>query len=154
MRTIRRKPQLFALATSWSLSRCDCFTARQIGFSMTSAVPHSNFIRKFGPVLTFSLTISEGVCTGSHPHHLVLDLCPKFEHLAVWSPVITTRLSHRLVNWVDIWANSDAYFPAPRAVQHFMKPHADFPMLLGVRVLDWALVSTTGPDLHALVPPT
>ncbi|KAG2150145.1 hypothetical protein BD769DRAFT_1410721 [Suillus cothurnatus] len=109
----------------------------------------------------------------------VLDRCPALEHLALFppmtefagshepllgmrniqilldncfSPVHGRSLSHKNLRWMDIWATWHPSAPDPNAIQVSWKSQC-CPRLQAIRLLDWALLRTTGPRLHLVIPP-
>lgn len=109
----------------------------------------------------------------------VLDRCPALEHLTLFppmteladshkpllgmqdiqmvlnqcsSPMHGDALSHKTLRWMDIWATWHPSAPNPNAIQVSWRSQC-FPQLQAVRLLDWALLSTTGPRLHLVIPP-
>ncbi|KAG1784089.1 hypothetical protein EV702DRAFT_1191094 [Suillus placidus] len=116
-----------------------------------------------------------------HLQHVqsVLDRCPVLEHLALFppmtefagshepllsmqniqmlldhcsSPMHRRPLSHKTLRWMDIWATWHPSAPDPNAIQVAWKSQC-FPQLQAIRLLDWALLRTTGPRLHLVIPP-
>ncbi|KAG1846880.1 hypothetical protein F4604DRAFT_1936194 [Suillus subluteus] len=110
---------------------------------------------------------------------LVLDRCPSLEHLALFppmtefagshepllamqniqmlvdhcsSPMHRISLSHKTLRWMDIWATWHPSAPDPNAIQVSWKSQC-FPQLQAIRLLDWALLRTTGSRLHLVIPP-
>ncbi|KAH7912574.1 hypothetical protein BJ138DRAFT_1125100 [Hygrophoropsis aurantiaca] len=150
----------------WSMPRLHRFTIHQTEFWMDMAeLYYFPFLKKYGPALsTLCVAVSRAVFSGVIPRtsfvQSLLDFCPNLEHLAIFSPVLAEKMSHKTLKWIDIWASAynrlpapgEDHFPAPDDVEGFMKAQ-DFPMLRGVRTPDWALPSTTGPALHLRVPP-
>ncbi|KAG1757707.1 hypothetical protein EDB19DRAFT_59003 [Suillus lakei] len=80
---------------------------------------------------------------------MLLDQCSSLEDN---SPVHGRTLSHKTLRWIDIWATWHPSAPDPNAVQVSWKPQC-FPQFQAIRLLDWALLRTTGPRLHLIIPP-
>ncbi|KAH7915234.1 hypothetical protein BJ138DRAFT_1122894 [Hygrophoropsis aurantiaca] len=176
----QKRPEVDVLivVASWSMPRLHRFTAHQTEFFVDiTELYYSPFWKKYGPALsTLCVVVSRfvlwGPILGTPFNQSLLDfcpipgtsfvqsllkLCPNLEHLAISSPMLAEILSHKTLKWIDIWATTyrqtyERRLSAPSEVVDFMKAQ-DFPMLRGVRILEWALFDTTGPALHLRVPP-
>ncbi|KIK46402.1 hypothetical protein CY34DRAFT_800409 [Suillus luteus UH-Slu-Lm8-n1] len=116
-----------------------------------------------------------------HLQHVqaVLDRCPALEHLALFPPMTEVAgshepllgmrniqklldncsspmhgrpLSHKTLRWIDIWATWHPFAPNPSSIPVSWKSQY-FPQFHAIRLLDWALLVTTGPRLHLAIPP-
>lgn len=76
---------------------------------------------------------------------MLLDRCSALEHN---SPMHGIPLYNNL-RWIDIWATWHPFAPNPDAIPVSWKSQC-FPQLQAIRLLDWALLRTTGPRL---IPP-
>ncbi|KAH7912122.1 hypothetical protein BJ138DRAFT_829573 [Hygrophoropsis aurantiaca] len=138
---------VLGVITSWSMPRLYRFTIHQMGFFRGTAERYYfPFLKKYGPALS-TLCVAvwfPDVIPMTYFVQSLLEFCPNLEHLAISSFVLIEKLSHKTLKWIDIWASTPE--------RHLMKAQ-DFPMLRGVRTLDWALLTTAGPALHLHVPP-
>ncbi|KAH7885899.1 hypothetical protein F5I97DRAFT_1876296 [Phlebopus sp. FC_14] len=84
---------------------------------------------------------------------LLVDYCPQLEHLVLPTIVIQDPpLSHASLRWVDIWAAEHGPTSDAVSMQALFRS-TNFPSLKSVRLLDWALLSVSGPQLPMFIPP-
>ncbi|KAG1749864.1 uncharacterized protein EDB91DRAFT_1110029 [Suillus paluster] len=80
---------------------------------------------------------------------ILLDRCSTLD--ASLAPHGKTLL-HKTLRWIDIWATWHPSAPDPDVIRVSWKSQC-FPQLKAIRLLDWALLNTTGPRLHLIIPP-
>lgn len=172
---------LDAVARKWKLP-CLCrFTIYEWRPKPSQVSKYLNFLDAHGKCLTtLSIRDQRAVEPLLHLQHVqaVLDQCPALEHLALFPPMTEVAghepllgmqniqtlldhcsssihgrpLSHKTLRWIDIWATWHPSAPNPSSTQVSWKSQC-FPQFHAIRLLDWALLITTGPRLHLAIPP-
>ncbi|KIJ63980.1 hypothetical protein HYDPIDRAFT_28873 [Hydnomerulius pinastri MD-312] len=157
---------LSTMSKQWNMPRLKRFTVLQLipVLSVGSVIDGTDyypFLRAHGKKLIYLsicflpiLYSKKSFFPASMDIQSFLDLCPNLKHFATGQYKETRDLSHSTLEYLDVWADSSSCLTYPqRILLRTSLEEGHFPSLRKVRLLDLALLSTTGLRLPIIIPP-